>query len=246
MAVRGQARIRVGILACAVAVAAGCARPGAATADAAPARDLPDRLVTHACADLRVQVRTRSKDGVALACDGARDALTFLDWLPRPAAPVMLVELVDRLPAGLRDDAVGCYATQSRRLMVLELPLFMARGRWFGVPVSSRLYRAVVAHEVAHALVGCHLQGRPLPNAAHEYVAYVVLFATLDEATRSAALAAMPGPGFEHDAEINDFQYAFDPMSFGVQSYRHWLRQPDGVGFLRDVVRGAIVPDLNL
>jgi hypothetical protein len=148
------------------------------------------------------------------------------------------------MPPGLRPDAVGCYAVRSRRLMVLEQPLFLQRGRWFGVPVSPRLWRAVVAHEVAHALVGCHLQGRPLPSAAHEYVAYVTMFATLDEATRQAALAAMLGSGFDHLAEINDVTYSFDPMRFGVNAYRHWLRQPDREGFLREVLIGAIVPDL--
>jgi len=197
------------------------------------------------CEGIAVVVETSHPDTVATACEGARDALGFLHTLPRPEGETLRVELLAALPAGLRPDAVGCYAIRSRRLMVLEQPLFLKRGTWFGVPVSPRLWRAVVAHEVAHALVGCHLQGRPLPSAAHEYVAYVTLFATLDAPTRDAALAAMPGRGFDHLAEINDVGYAFDPMRFGVESYRHWLRQPDRLGFLREVLSGAIVPDLS-
>lgn len=197
------------------------------------------------CEGIAAVVETSHPETVAAACDGARDALGFLRALPRPEGETLRIELVAAMPPGLRPDAVGCYALRSRRLMVLEQPLFLKRGRWFGVPVSPRLWRAVVAHEVAHALVGCHLQGRPLPSAAHEYVAYVTMFATLDPATRDAALAAMPGRGFDHPAEINDVTYAFDPMRFGVEAYRHWLRQPERERFLREVLVGAIVPDLG-
>ncbi len=211
---------------------------------APPAAHAADPRSTARCPGVPVRVETGQPETVAAACAGAADALQFLHWLPRDPDETLRIELVDAMPAGLRPDAVGCYATQSRRLMVLEQRLFLQRGSWFGVPVSPRLWRAVVAHEVAHALVGCHLRGRALAGAAHEYVAYVAMFATLDEATRSAALAAMPGTGFTHDAEINDFRYAFDPMLFGVESYRHWLRQPDGVAFLRSVIRGSIVPEM--
>lgn len=197
-----------------------------------------------ACDGIAARVETARPETIATACQGARDAMAFLHWLPREPDEGLRIELVDAMPEGLRPDAVGCYATKSRRLMVLEQHLFLQRGTWFGVPVTPRLWRAVVAHEVAHALVGCHLQGRALAGAAHEYVAYVTMFATLDESTRRAALAALPGAGFSHDAEINDFRYAFDPMLFGVESYRHWLRQPDGVAFLRSVIRGSIVPEM--
>jgi hypothetical protein len=192
----------------------------------------------------RVEVAVDQRSTVPPACAGVADALGFLHWLPRDGDVELRVEIVDHLPDGLRPDAVGCYAIGSRRLMVIERDLFLQRGTWFGVPVSKRLWRSVVAHEVAHALVGCHLQGRALPGAAHEYLAYVTMFATLDEATREAALAAMPGAGLAHDAEINDFRYAFDPMRFGVDAYRHWLRQADGVGFLRSLLRGSIAPEL--
>lgn len=198
----------------------------------------------HPCPRLRAEVLTRQPATVPEACAGAADALGFLAWLPRDAEDVIRVELVSALPSGLRPDAVGCYARGSRRLMVLERDLFLQRGMWFAVPVSPRLWRAVIAHEVAHAMVGCHLKDRSLAGAAHEYVAYVTMFATLDESTRVAALAAMPGEGFGHDAEINDFRYAFDPMRFGVDSYRHWLRQPDGRAYLMSIIRGSIVPEM--
>lgn len=217
---------------------------GVGLALGAPAVAAPAQAVLHACPQLKAEVLTRQPTTVAEACAGAADALGFLAWLPRDPEEVIRVELVAALPSGLRPDAVGCYARGSRRLMVLERDLFLQRGMWFAIPVSSRLWRAVIAHEVAHALVGCHLKDRSLAGAAHEYVAYVTMFATLDESTRMAALAAMPGEGFGHDAEINDFRYAFDPMRFGVDAFRHWLSQPDGRAYLMSVIRGSIVPEM--
>lgn len=199
------------------------------------------------CEELPVEVQTRHPEVVALVCDGAREAAGFLDGLnlAAPQTPI-LIELVRHLPPDVRRDAVGVYAIRSPRLLVLELPVFLARGTWMGVATSRTLYRSVVAHEVAHALVAAHLGARALASAGHEYLAYVTMFATMDGPTRDAVLAAVPGEGFTQDTEINDLRYALDPMRFGVEAYRHWLRQPDGERFLRRVIDGQVVPDLLL
>lgn len=212
---------------------------GGQVAVAADASTLP-------CQGVAASVQTHQPETTAIACAGARDAAGFIGRLKLDAPRHVLIELVKQLPPDLRRDAVGCYATQSQRLMVLEMPDFMARKRWLGVPTSAKLYRSVVAHEVAHALVGCHLGARSLASAGHEYLAYVAMFATMDGPTREAVLAAVPGEGFTHDTEINDMRYTLDPLVFGVEAYRHWLRQPDGEQFLRRVIDGQVVPDLLL
>ena len=144
----------------------------------------------------------------------------------------------------MRADAAGCYVHRTRTVHVLTLDRYLARGNWFNVPTSPALYRGLVAHEVAHAIVGCHLGDRLLPAAAHEYVAYVAMFATMDAGLREQLLSAMPLDEMEHDDEINDLRYAFDPMRFGVEAYRHWRRQPDGMAFLGEVIGGRVVPEL--
>ncbi len=221
------------LLACLLAALAGSAR-GAPVPMACPGS--PDVVIT-AAAMPAAQVQ--------LACDGAADARRFLAPILPAQAPPLQVEIVDAMPPDLRADAVGCYAHATRRILVLDLPQFLARGRWFGVPVSEALYRAVVAHEVAHAIVGCHTGERRIPTAAHEYVAYVTMFATMPAALREAALQALPGRGLGADAELNDLRYAYDPMLYGVDAWRHWQRQADGAGFLRRVVRGEVAVELD-
>ena len=188
-------------------------------------------------------VRSHEAADAATACEGARDALAFLLPLGLESPDRVVVEVVEALPEGLRKEAVGCYAVGSRRVMVITPALFMQRGTWFGVPVSRALWRSVVTHEVAHAVVGCNVGERRLSGAAHEYVAYVTMFATMDAAIREKALTHLPGQGFDHTMQINGMIYAFDPMMFGAESYRHWLRQPDGGDFLRRTIAGTAIQE---
>lgn len=218
-------------------LALGCALPLAALAQ-------PDAQPTTACPGLPVVVQAAEAADAALTCAGAAAAFAFMAPLGLTLPPQVRVELVSQLPPDLRADAVGCYAMHSRRTYVLSRERFFARRQWFSLPTSDALYQSIVAHEVAHAVVGCHIGERPLPTAAHEYVAYVVMFATMDPPTRQAALQVNPGQGYDHDAQINDLQYAFDPMRFGVEAYRHWLRQRDGADFLRRVLAGQVVSEL--
>lgn len=219
------------------ALTVACALPLAALAQT-------DGQRVTTCTDVPVSVQAAEPADAALACAGAAAAFAFLVPLGVTLPPEVRVELVPQLPPDLRADAVGCYAMQSRRTFVLTRKRFLARGNWFGLPTNDALYRSIVAHEVAHAVVGCHVGGRQMPTAAHEYVAYVVMFATMDPAVRQAALQVNPGRGYEYDAQINDLQYAFDPMRFGIEAYRHWLRQSDGADFLRRVLAGQVVSEL--
>lgn len=199
----------------------------------------------HTCERPGMYVRAHEAESGLVVCQGIEDAIGFLAPLGLQGPDHLVVELVEQLPPALRADAVGCYIIATRRLMVLVESSFMARRTWFGIPTSRALFRSVVAHEVAHAVAGHALDGKKLVNAGHEYIAYVTMFATMDTATRSAAMKAMPGQGLTFDTEINDMRYAMDPMMFGLEAYRHWTRQADGFAFLKQVLDGEVAVDLS-
>lgn len=205
---------------------------------------LPAEAVIQACAGIPVQVQGGEVAEIALACGGASDAIGFSARLGLRPPPSRRIELVPRLPDGLRSDAVGCYATASQRILVLRYAQFLQRREWLGVPVQPALYRAVVAHEVAHALAACRSSPRPLPTAGHEYFAYVVMFASLPGPLRDEVLRRLPGCGFTDTAQINDLVYGFDPMRFGADAWRHWSSQRDGVDYLRRLLDGQVVDEL--
>lgn len=180
----------------------------------------------------------------ALACEGATLALRFAQDLGLRPRSELRVELVQALPEGLRRDAVGCYATDSGRILALDYAQFLRRHDWLGVPIEPALFRAVVAHEVAHAMAACRASSRPLPTAAHEYFAYVAMFASLPEALRLRIVHQRPACGFDDVAQINDLIYALDPMRFAADAWCHWTRQRAPLPFLRRLLEGTVVDEL--
>ncbi|MFO1327402.1 MAG: DUF6639 family protein [Rubrivivax sp.] len=178
-----------------------------------------------------------------LVCDGAARALRFLGDAGLRLPELTRVHLVDEMPGEMAGRAVGCYLRDTRRVMLLRWSAFEATGHWLRWPVEPALYRGAAAHEMAHAVVGCHVDDRALPVTAHELVAYVTLFATLDADLRERVLARFGGHGFDTPLQINPIVYVADPLQFGADAWRHYRRQRDGAAWLRDVVAGLVVPE---
>jgi hypothetical protein len=82
-----------------------------------------------------------------------------------------------------------------------------------------------------------------LAVAAHEYVAYVVLFETMNPDLRREILAKFPGKGFGSTAQISDISHIVEPNQFGVDSWRHYLKMKDGARWLNRIINGEIIPD---
>ena len=231
----------------AVALALSPARAGAQVLPApmAPAVALPDTTDgEHACdAEAPVVLRARSAADAQSACEGLRRAQTFLKAAGLRLPALTRVEVVDRLPPDLDGQAVGCYLRDSRRILLLSYEAFAAGGQWFRLPVERELYRAAAAHEAAHAMAAFNAEPRRLPLAAHEYLAYVTMFATLDPALRTRLLARFPGAGLRGSLQINLVVYLTDPLQFAADAWRHHQRQSDPAGWLRDLVAGLVVPE---
>jgi hypothetical protein len=200
-----------------------------------------ESLAAEPCPSLPRVTVYGDPSGLAVVCEAAQAALSFLSWMPLPAEASIDIERVQALPRGY-SDAVGIFVVSTRRAVVLDLPVFIRRHRWFGVPVNASLYRGVVAHEVAHAAVASLVRERRISVAVHEYVAYVTLFSVLDQPTRQAMLDAVPGPGLRSMADIDNARYAADPIRFGADAWRHWQQQPDGPAFLRRLIDPAPSP----
>ena len=191
----------------------------------------------------RVVVQATVAGDALLACEGARAALNFLTQAGLTMTTGTKIEIVDQLPGAMRGQAVGCYMRDTRRIFLLTQQAFQAAGTWFRLPVEPALYRSAAAHEMAHAVVGCQSQDAPLPVPAHEYVAYVAMFATMETALRERVLARFPGKGFDNILQINTVVYVMDPLQFAADAWRHYLKRRDRAGWLRDVAAGRVVQE---
>jgi len=188
-----------------------------------------------------VVVRAAAATDAEAACVGVGRALGFLARAGLAPPPATLVEIMDRLPGALDGRAVGCYLRETRSIQLLSYAAFAAIGDWFRMPVDGELYRAVATHEMAHAVVGCNAGPAGLPVAAHEYVAYVALFSTMEPRLRQRLLAKFSGTGFGSTLEINDMNHFANPNQFGVDAWRHYLRRSNRDAWLREVIAGGVV-----
>ena len=188
----------------------------------------------------RSDVRVYAADArdVRDGCRGARAALEFLK--PHTSKPIknLTIEVHENLPAAASPTAVGAYLKECSCSMFVPYASFREQKTWFNLPVSRDLYRSLATHEAAHA-VADHIFEIPSPTIlAKEYVAYVTMFATMDPVLRARVLRALPGTGFASEDHISLVFYMFDPMRFGAESYRHYLKPENGAAFLQFVFAG--------
>jgi hypothetical protein len=49
--------------------------------------------------------------------------------------------------------------------------------------------------------------------------------------------------GFADESKIATIVFLFDPLRFGVEAYRHYLRPENGPTFLRAILSGTVLAD---
>lgn len=222
-------------LACLLAAASGVgwgADPG--DADSARAREVRCEVRT-------VWVRASDPADAKLACEGAADAIGFLAAQGLDVSGDVAIHVVQRLPAVAGASAAGCYLDSERRVVVLNFAEFARLKTWLNLPADARMYRSLATHEVAHALGACNFKVRAPSIQAKEYIAYVTMFSTMVPAQRDLALLQVPGQGFEGDWQMTSTIYMLDPVRFGAQAYRHFLKPGNGRDYLHAILAGKVM-----
>lgn len=189
---------------------------------------------------------TAVSEDAAQAGRVCRAVLTSVDLLKdcglTQIAPIRM-EVVD----GPIDDNPGCLGEFDCRTDEIRLLTTNGLSRALGsenalrgIPLD-RVQASIVTHELAHAFL-YQMRGGPGDTVAEdEYVAYAMQFLSLSEADRIAVLEAIPGQDTTITRDmLNDVFLALAPMVFGGWAWRHFSRQPDGCGFVSDIVSGKV------
>ena len=191
------------------------------------------------CAGTSVSVRGVDRAEVESACQGVVAAVRFLASLGLDTSAPAEVRLVEALPAIQGGAAAyGCKVKADDRIYVLNLSECRKLPLAADVPVDAAVHRGLVAHEVGHHIAAANFKVARPTIVAHEYIAYVTMFATLEPAARERLLARFPGEGFESAREIGLTVYLLDPNRFGAQAYRHFQRPGNGASFVEQVLSG--------
>lgn len=195
----------------------------------------------HSCADSSISIRAEEPINHQEICNSATEALAFFDRLDMELSHPIFIEVVTILPDFMSKTAVGCYQQEKQKVIVLTFSEFEKRKLWFGVPVNRLMYSSLVTHEVSHAVASCNFKISEPTVQANEYIAYVAMFAMMNPVLRARILDANPGVGFESGRKINEIIYLFDPMRFGVEAYRHYLKKGNGDAFLLKTLSGKVL-----
>jgi hypothetical protein len=176
-------------------------------------------------------------------CAGVASTLQFLATFGVTPTEPVAIEVTTSIPPEAGPSAAGCYIEQRRRVYVVPYSSFRKNKSWFNVPIARPLYRALAAHEAAHAVGACNFK---VPNPtiqAKEYLAYVTMFSVMPAELRSRALRSTKTKGFESLDRFTPLLYSFDPMRFGAEAYRHFSQVPDQTALIRDVLAGRVLRD---
>ena len=157
------------------------------------------------------------------------------------ATSPITIDLLPRLPDACGATAAGCYLESEQRVFILRYAEFLRQESWFKIPLDRTLYRSLVSHEVAHAIVARNFRRPAPPITAKEYLAYVTMFSTMPPSMRTRVMAQFPGEAFEGDWQIHTIIYLADPMTFGVRAYRHFMKSDNGRDFLQAILDGRAV-----
>lgn len=195
-----------------------------------------------ACAGIDVQLRFANGEDPELICGAVAEALKVLASLGVAQRHTITINIVT-LVSVARYLGFGCYDARVDEISLVAGDAFAGSSvgeDFFKVPNSPALYRSLIAHEVAHAVVSQHLD-EPLTVAAQEYIAAVVQFSVMDPETRARVLSRFPGEGFDSVSEINGSLYLFAPAWYLVNAYRHFVKQQHPHAFIRRIIAGDIV-----
>lgn len=205
---------------------------------AVKASDVQNSALGVVCPDSDVRVIAADAKDFHNACNGAKDATAFFAALGLQPTESLVLEVTPEMPTECGPTAVGCYLEQRKRVFMLPYAEFRKRKTWFNLPICRGLYRSIAAHETGHAVATSNFVITRPTIQAIEYVAYVPMFATMKTSLRERVLRALPGKGFASEDKITAIFYMFDPMLFGAESYRHYMKPENGPAFLQSVLAG--------
>ena len=193
---------------------------------------------TQRCPAGRVLVNAADLRDAEMVCQGASDAVRFLEGLGLDVGVEVVIHIVEQLPEAAGPNAAGCYVQTGGCVYALPCKVFTRQNAAHGGPVGLLPYRSLITHEVAHAIADHNFTVSRPTIQAHEYIAAVTTFAAMPPALRTRILDALPGDGFDAEEQISATLFLLAPHWFGAQAYRHYNLPGNGPVFLRKVLTG--------
>lgn len=198
---------------------------------------LAQRAPTH-CPELTVIVHSSDPADAARFCAAAARAIHFLSAQGLDTQTPVDVHILPSLQGLCPASTFGCYDCRTQRINMLATAQCLKLGNWAGAPIDPAVCENHMVHETTHAVTARNFSIPRQSLLAHEYLGYVTMLSTMAPDRRARLLARYPGRGFESADEISLTFYLLDPVRFGVNAYRHFLKPGNGSAFIQKVLSG--------
>ena len=193
------------------------------------------------CGDDRLSVVADLPETAALACDLAREARDRIAGCGLSQVRPLRIDLVRRM----EHDTAECladYDCASEVIRVTEpgaIPEAVEGLVPYGLFPAEVVFRALIAHELAHAMLDQSAGDREIAFVDHEYVAAVMELDTMAPEWREVYITAAPVNLPPKIGLISAIIYAFEPRKFAVNAWQFFRAEPDGCARVRDIAAGT-------
>ena len=198
------------------------------------------QAVVKQCKHNVVVFSTNSEDAIT-ACEAAKSATLFLKELGLVHDRQLRIEIVAKPRGEIPIRAYGCYNHRSKIVGVLSYDdcTQVALERLpYGLALTREMYKSFIVHEVGHAIVDENSSGRPVSRLAHECMAYITQFGTMNHILRKRILDRFAHLSISSLTELSTLTYLMSPDVFAVKCYKHFIKQNDKKGFINDFLIG--------
>jgi hypothetical protein len=207
----------------------------------AAALALPAAGEPRMCADANLSVAAAAPEAAELACRLAVDAKAVIEACGLIQTRPIRIELVAALDhgSGACLGASDCEARVIRVVAPDHLAGTVALEPPYSLFPAEVLFRALIAHELAHALLSQAGEGVDLAFVDHEYVAAVMELETMAPEWREVYFAAAPVGLPPKPGLISPMIYGFAPRKFTVNAWHFFRAEPDGCARVREIAAGT-------
>jgi len=205
-----------------------------------PGLTLSAQKETNRCKDSNVVVAYDNVEDYELVCKALNDVIGVAKKIGlREELPVQIT-FVDKLTIAHAGTHIALFNSATMQVQVLSREACIRSFKdevIFGLELDTELYKSMIIHELAHVLAWQNRGLKPIRREMHEYFAYAIQLALLDETHRSRVILSNDVPAFSDRSEITELYYLLNPHFFAVKSYLHFKNIENGWAYLWSMLK---------
>lgn len=160
-----------------------------------------------------------------VVCDAAKDVIEIAKKIGLNEELNISISLVEQLKINNTNKFLAFFNPNTMEIQVLSMKACkqtFGNKVVFDLEIDKELYRSIIIHELAHALFWTNKGNNFIAREIHEYFAYTIQLALLDESYREKIISSSNVPAFSNRSEISEEYYLLNPTRFAVKSYLHF------------------------